>query len=275
MVSSKVAAFFLQEKNGKLFLNLMDYMRYSHGSPLEKQKYMPIDQEHLISRILFEDNHLIVVNKMPSEIVQGDKTGDQPLVEAVKEYIAQKYQKPGKVFLGVVHRIDRPTSGLVIFARTSKALARLNEMLKNRDISKKYWAVVKNAPSEMEGRLTHYLRKNEKQNKSYVVNPEAPGAKKAELLFKVLTRGDHYTLVELELLTGRHHQIRAQFAALGCPIKGDLKYGADRSNPDGSIHLHARELSFVHPVKKERISLSAPVPEEGLWQFFEKSMQGQ
>lgn len=235
---------------------------------------MSIDQAQLASRILFEDNHLMVINKLPSEIVQGDKTGDEPLVEALKEYIGVKYHKPGKVFLGVVHRIDRPTSGLVLFARTSKALARLNEMLKTRDILKKYWAVVKNVPPEMEGSLVHYLRKNEKQNKSYVVNPEAAGAKKAELTYRVLMQGDHYTLVEVELLTGRHHQIRAQFAALGCPIKGDLKYGAERNNPDGSIHLHARELNFFHPVKKEKIHLWAPVPMEPLWQFFEQGLRG-
>ncbi|MEE4176834.1 MAG: RluA family pseudouridine synthase [Bacteroides sp.] len=234
---------------------------------------MSTDQSDLTSRILFEDNHLLVLNKLPSEIVQGDKTGDQPLVETAKEYIATEYQKPGNVFLGVVHRIDRPTSGLVIFARTSKALARMNEMLKTRDVSKKYWAVVKNIPPETDGKLIHFLRKNEKQNKSYVVNAEAPGAKKAEMIYKVLMQGDHYTLVEVELLTGRHHQIRAQFAAIGCPIKGDLKYGADRSNADGSIHLHARELKFIHPVKKEWIHLIAPVPDETLWQFFEQRMQ--
>lgn len=234
---------------------------------------MPTDQHPLTNRVLFEDNHLLVINKLPSEIVQGDKTGDQPLVEIAKEYIFTEYQKPGKVFLGVVHRIDRPTSGLVIFARTSKALARMNEMLKSRDVSKKYWAVVKNVPAETEGRLVHFLRKNEKQNKSYVVNQDAPDAKKAELTYKVLMQADHYTLVEVELLTGRHHQIRAQFAAIGCPIKGDLKYGADRSNPGGSIHLHARELEFIHPVKKESVHLIAPVPEDTLWQFFEQKLQ--
>ena len=234
---------------------------------------MPLEQGLLTSRILFEDNHLLVVNKLPSEIVQGDKTGDQPLVEALKEYIAEKYQKPGQVFLGVVHRIDRPTSGLVIFARTSKALSRMNEMLKTRDISKKYWAIVRNSPPDMAGKLTDYLRKNEKQNKSYVVSPEAAGSKKAELMYKVLMKGDRYTLVEVELFTGRHHQIRAQFAGIGCPIKGDLKYGFERNNPDGSIHLHARELWFLHPVKKEPIHLIAPVPKETLWQFFESSMQ--
>lgn len=234
---------------------------------------MHTDQHPLTNRVLFEDNHLLVINKLPSEIVQGDKTGDQALVEIAKEYIFMEYQKPGKVFLGVVHRIDRPTSGLVIFARTSKALARMNEMLKSRDVSKKYWAVVKNVPAETEGRLVHFLRKNEKQNKSYVVNQDAPDAKKAELTYKVLLQADHYTLLEVELLTGRHHQIRAQFAAIGCPLKGDLKYGADRSNPGGSIHLHARELEFIHPVKKESVHLIAPVPEDTLWQFFEQKLQ--
>jgi len=231
---------------------------------------MAINQDDLKRRILFEDNHIIVVNKMPSEIVQGDKTGDQPLVEALKEYIGEKYNKPGNVFLGVVHRIDRPTSGLVIFARTTKALTRLNELLKTREVTKKYWAVVKNVPSEPAGRLEHYLRKNEKQNKSYVVDAKTPGAKKAELVYQVLKHAQNYALIEVELLTGRHHQIRAQMAAIGCPIKGDLKYGFDRSNPDGSIHLHARLLSFLHPVKKDNLEILAPVPEDTLWRFFEK-----
>ncbi len=233
---------------------------------------MAIDQQDLMQRILFEDNHMVVVNKLPSEIVQGDKTGDQPLVDALKIYIGEKYNKPGNVFLGVVHRIDRPSSGLVIFARTSKALTRLNELLKTREVSKKYWAVVKNVPSEPTGRLEHYLQKNEKQNKSYVVDAKAPGAKKAELVYQVLKHAQNYALLEVELLTGRHHQIRAQMAAIGCPIKGDLKYGFDRSNPDGSIHLHARKLSFVHPVKKENIDIVAPVPQDTLWQFFEKEV---
>lgn len=233
---------------------------------------MAINQDDLKRRILFEDNHIIVVNKMPSEIVQGDKTGDQPLVEALKEYVGEEYNKPGNVFLGVVHRIDRPTSGLVIFARTTKALTRLNELLKTREVIKKYWAVVKNVPSEPAGRLEHYLRKNEKQNKSYVVDAKTPGAKKAELVYQVLKHAQNYALIEVELLTGRHHQIRAQMAAIGCPIKGDLKYGFDRSNPDGSIHLHARYLSFLHPVKKEKLEIIAPVPEDTLWQFFEKEV---
>lgn len=222
-------------------------------------------------RILYEDNHLVVVNKLPSEIVQGDKTGDVPLSEDVKAYLKEKYQKPGSVFLGVVHRIDRPVSGGVIFARTSKGLARLNEMLQKRQLTKKYWAVVKNLPQEAEGKLEHFLLKNEKQNKSYVVESTKPGARKAELLYRVIASGDNYHLLEIELLTGRHHQIRAQLSAIGCPIKGDMKYGFDRSNEDGSIHLHARQISFVHPVKKELVSLVIPVPQDPLWQFFQKT----
>lgn len=229
-----------------------------------------IDQ--LTGRILFEDNHLLVVNKLPTELVQGDKTGDMPLVESLKLYLGRKYLKQGDVFLGVVHRIDRPTSGLVIFARTSKALTRLNEMLQNREISKKYWAVVKNKPPEPEGRLEHYLRKNEKQNKSYIVDSMAPGAKRAELFYKALGIANNYSLLEVELFTGRHHQIRVQLSAIGCPIKGDMKYGFERSNPDASIHLHSREVSFTHPVKKELIRLLAPVPSEKLWRFFESQI---
>ncbi|HSV89321.1 MAG TPA: RluA family pseudouridine synthase [Bacteroidales bacterium] len=223
-------------------------------------------------RILYEDNHLLIVNKMPSEIVQGDKTGDVPLVEVLKNYIGKKYEKPGNVFLGVVHRIDRPTSGLVIFARTSKALTRLNKMLKDRELKKKYWAVVKEELPESEGELEHFLLKNEKQNKSYVVNEGIMGSKKAVLHYKTLLKSDHYSLVEVELITGRHHQIRAQFAAMGCPIKGDLKYGFDRSNADGSIHLHARQVEFPHPVKGNPVAVSAPVPDETLWHYFESTL---
>ncbi len=226
---------------------------------------IPSRFNHISCRVLYEDNHLIIVNKKPSEIVQGDKTGDLPLAELIKEYIGHKYQKPGKVFLGVVHRIDRPTSGVVIFSRTSKALARLNQMLKDRSLKKKYLAVVKNPPNPTEGQLSHYLLKNEKQNKSYVVDQNKPGAKKAELLYKTLGRSDNYYLIEVELLTGRHHQIRAQLAAIGSPIKGDLKYGFDRSNPDGSIHLHALSVEFEHPIKKEQVKITAPVPEERVW----------
>ena len=260
-----VAVFFLKEVE-ILFLNFKTHYRRHN---LFYNEAMDIDINKLPERVLFEDNHLLVVNKLPSEIVQGDKSGDMPLVEALKLYLGHKYQKPGLVFLGVVHRIDRPTSGVVIFARTSKALVRLNAMLKARDISKKYWAVVKNKPPEQEGKLEHYLRKNEKQNKSYVVDPNAPGAKKAEMLYKVLSHSENYTLIEIELLTGRHHQIRAQLAHIGYPIKGDLKYGFDRSNPDGSINLHARQVSLLHPVKKDLLSLVAPVPDEKLWKLFE------
>jgi 23S rRNA pseudouridine1911/1915/1917 synthase len=223
-------------------------------------------------RIIYEDNHLVVVNKLPSEIVQGDKTGDVPLSEMVKQYLKEKYQKPGNVFLGVVHRIDRPVSGGVIFARTSKALSRLNEMLKKRELTKKYWAVVKNSPAALDAHLVHYLFKNEKQNKSYVVDASRPGAKRAELQYHVAAYGDNYHLLEIELLTGRHHQIRAQLAAIGCPIRGDLKYGFPRSNEDGSIHLHARELNFLHPVKKETLKLTIPVPKDPLWDFFEQNV---
>ncbi len=223
----------------------------------------------ITSRILFEDNHLIVVNKLPSEIVQGDKTGDLPMSDLLKAYIARKYKKPGNVFLGVVHRIDRPVSGAVIFARTSKGLARLNAMLQSRELHKRYWAIVKNDPPKTEGTLVHHLQKNEKQNKSYAVNEDIPGSKRAELTYKVLAVSNNYKLLEVELITGRHHQVRAQLAAMGCPIRGDLKYGFDRSNPDGSISLHARSLSFIHPVSKLPIEIIAPVPDETLWKVFE------
>ena len=226
------------------------------------------------SRILYEDNHIIVINKLPSEIVQGDKTGDMPLSDLVKVYIAEKYNKPGNVFLGVVHRVDRPVSGAVIFARTSKALARLNEMLKKRELKKRYWAVVKNKPVEKEGMLVNALKKNEKQNKSYVVEEGTAGSKNAELYYKLIAQSQRYYLLEVELITGRHHQVRAQLSAIGCPIKGDLKYGFDRSNKDASIHLHARELSFLHPVKKREIKLTAPVPDDELWKVFQDISPG-
>lgn len=217
-------------------------------------------------QILYEDNHLIAVNKAPGEIVQGDKTGDKPLSDTLKEYIKLKYNKPGEVFLGVPHRLDRPTSGVVLFARTSKALVRLNEMFKNHDAMRKtYWAIVQGAPKLPEARLENYLIRNEPQNKSYIAKPGAKDAKLAVLTYRTLTRGDHYSLLEVELLTGRHHQIRCQLAAIGCPIKGDLKYGAKRSNPDGSISLHARQITFVHPVRKEQLTITAPVPEGSLF----------
>lgn len=216
-------------------------------------------------QILFEDNHLLVVNKRAGDIVQGDKTGDTPLSEIAKEYIAEKYNKPGKVFLGVVHRLDRPTSGIVVFARTSKALSRLNKMFSGRETEKTYWAIVKNTPPEKEGTLIHYLKRNPKQNKSYAHINEVPDSKKAILHYKLLKNLDRYSVLEIILETGRHHQIRAQFSAIGSPIKGDLKYGFDRSNPDGSIHLHAKKLMLVHPVLKEEMIFEAAVPNDPLW----------
>ena len=222
-----------------------------------------------ISRdILYEDNHIIVVNKKPSDIIQGDKTGDMPLSEITKLYLKEKYNKPGNVFCGVVHRLDRPVSGAVIFARTSKALSRLNEMLRKHEIQKKYWAVVEQKPKNQKGHLVNFLRKNPKQNKSYVVKEGSEGALKAELNYKHIASSDKYHLLEIELLTGRHHQIRAQLAYMGCIIKGDLKYGAKRSNKDASIHLHARYLNFIHPVKKTEISIIANPPKDAIWDYF-------
>lgn len=216
-------------------------------------------------RVVYEDNHIIIVYKESGEIVQGDKTSDTPLSDIVKDYIKEKYQKPGNVFLGVVHRLDRPVSGLVVFARTSKALSRLNEMFRTGEVHKTYWAITKNMPAIEEGRLEHWLVRNEKQNKSYAYTKEKPGAKKAVLEYKMIGRTDNYSLLEVRLLTGRHHQIRCQLAAMGCPIKGDLKYGAQRSNPDGSISLLSHRVEFVHPVSKERIDVTSPVPADNLW----------
>lgn len=218
--------------------------------------------------VVYEDNHIIIVNKTSSEIVQGDKTGDIPLSESVKTYLKEKYQKPGNVFVGVSHRLDRPVSGLVVFAKTSKALTRLNEMFKNSEVKKTYWAIVKNNPKEPEGELVHYLVRNEKQNKSYAYDKEVPHSKKAVLRYKLIAHSENYFLLEVDLQTGRHHQIRCQLAKMGCPIKGDLKYGFPRSNPDGSICLHARHVRFIHPVSKELIDLDAPVPEDNLWKGF-------
>ena len=218
--------------------------------------------------VIYEDNHIIIVNKRSSEIVQGDKTGDRTLAEKVKEYIKQKYHKPGNVFLGVVHRLDRPVSGLVVFARTGKALARLNEMFRTKEVKKTYWAIVGNCPSLPEGELCHWLVRNEKQNKSYAYDAEKPGAKQAILDYRLIGRSDRYYLLEVDLKTGRHHQIRCQLAKIGCPIKGDLKYGAPRSNPDGSISLHARRVRFIHPVSKKEICVEAPLPEDRLWHSF-------
>ena len=219
--------------------------------------------------VLYEDNHIIAVNKTCSEIVQGDKTGDTPLSEIVKAYIKEKYNKPGEVFLGVTHRLDRPTSGVVLFARTSKALTRLNAMFQSHEqIQKTYWAIVQGCPKQAEGRLENWLIRNEEQNKSYIVKPNANNAKKAILCYRTLVRGENYTLLEVNLETGRHHQIRCQLAAIGCPIKGDLKYGAKRSNPDGGISLHARQIAFIHPVSKQPLCITAPVPNDSLWQQF-------
>ncbi|MDD6891555.1 MAG: RNA pseudouridine synthase [Bacteroidales bacterium] len=218
--------------------------------------------------VVYEDNHLIIVNKRPSEIVQGDKTGDEPLSDTLKRYLKEKYAKPGNVFLGVTHRLDRPVSGLVVFAKTSKALSRLNEMFRAGEVKKTYWAIVKNCPPQEEGELVHYLVRNERQNKSYAYDKEVKGAKKAVLHYRLIGRSDNYYLLEVDLKTGRHHQIRCQLAKMGCPIKGDLKYGFPRSNPDGSICLHARCVRFVHPVSKEQVEVVAPVPEDNGWSFF-------
>jgi len=220
--------------------------------------------------VLYEDNHLIAINKGVSDIVQGDKTGDKPLVDIVKEYIKDKYNKPGNVFLGLPHRLDRPTSGIVLFARTSKALVRLNKMFQERDLKKIYWAIVPNNIQKQEETLVHYLSKNEKQNKSYVFDKEKPQTKKAILVYKQIAQSEYYSLLEVELKTGRHHQIRAQLAHIGFPIKGDLKYGAKRSNANRGISLHARQLQFIHPIKQEFINIVAPVPNDSLWLYFEK-----
>lgn len=215
--------------------------------------------------IVFEDNHLIIVNKQSGDIVQGDKTGDKPLSEVVKEYIKDTYNKPGNVFLGVAHRLDRPTTGIVVFAKTSKSLERFNKMLRDKKVDKTYWAVVKNLPSKLVDTLTGYLLKNPKNNKSTSYSTEISGSKKATLHYKVLKSLDNYHLLEVHLETGRHHQIRCQLASIGSPIKGDLKYGFDRSNKDASIHLHARKIEFMHPVTKEKISLIASTPNDPIW----------
>lgn len=216
-------------------------------------------------QVVYEDNHIIIVSKRSGEIVQGDKTGDRTLADDVKQYIKEKYAKPGNVFLGVVHRLDRPVWGLVVFAKTSKALSRLNDMFRTGDVHKTYWAITQNCPAEPEATLTDWIRRNEKQNKSYAYDREVPNSKKAMLHYKVIGRSDNYTLVEVNLMTGRHHQIRCQLANIGCPIKGDLKYGARRSNPDGSISLLARRIEFVHPVSKEHITVEAQLPDDKLW----------
>ena len=216
-------------------------------------------------QVLFEDNHLIVINKRPGDIVQGDKTGDEPLSETVKAFLKKKYNKPGNVYLGVVHRLDRPTSGIVVFAKTSKALPRLNKMFAEKDAKKTYWAVVKNRPDEPEKRLVHWMKRNTKQNKSYANTKEVNESKQAILSYRLIKKLDNYYLLEIDLETGRHHQIRSQLTAIGCPIKGDLKYGFNRSNENGSIHLHARKLKLMHPVKKELLEIIAPLPNDPIW----------
>lgn len=220
-------------------------------------------------QVIYEDNHIIIVNKTNSEIVQGDKTGDKPLAEIVKEYIKEKRNKPGNVFLGVVHRLDRPVSGIVVFAKTGKALSRLNEMFRNGEIHKTYWAIVKNEPLQLEERLEHYLLRNSKQNKSYAYLKPTKDAKHSALIYRLKAKSDRFYLLEVDLLTGRHHQIRCQLAKNGTPIKGDLKYGFARSNPDGGISLHARQIKFIHPVSKKEIDVIAPVPKDVLWDYFE------
>lgn len=222
----------------------------------------------LEARILYEDNHLIILNKEPSEIVQGDKTGDEPLSEKLKSFLKIKYNKPGNVFLGVIHRLDRPVSGAVVFAKTSKALSRMNELLKKRELKKTYWAIVKNPPPAHEGQLIHHLVRNKKKNKTYVSKNPSKNSKEAILNYKLLKQSNEYFLLEIDLKTGRHHQIRAQLSAIGCPIKGDLKYGFPRSNPDASVSLHARKVSFIHPVSHKQIEVIAPPPEDPLWDFF-------
>lgn len=216
--------------------------------------------------VIYEDNHLIAVNKTCNEIVQGDKTGDTPLSDMLKAWLKEKYCKPGNVFVGVTHRLDRPVSGVVLFAKTSKALPRMNDMFRNGEVKKTYWAIVKNRPPQEEGELVHWLVRNEKQNKSFAYTSEKPDSKKAVLYYKLIAISDNYCLLEVDLKTGRHHQIRCQLAKMGCPIKGDLKYGADRSNKDGGISLHSRSAEFIHPVSKQPVRIVAPVPDDNLWQ---------
>jgi len=222
--------------------------------------------------VLYEDNHLIAVNKTCSEIVQGDKTGDTPLSEIIKQWLKEKYNKPGNVFTGVIHRLDRPVTGVVVFAKTGKALERMNELFRQGELTKIYWAIVKSPPPQAEGELIHYLVRNEKQNKSYAFDTEKEGSQKAILTYKIIAKSDNYFLLEIELKTGRHHQIRCQLAKTGCPVKGDLKYGFDRSNKDGGISLHSRKISFIHPVSKEPVTIVAPVPDDKIWKYFEKTL---
>lgn len=216
-------------------------------------------------QVLYEDNHIIIINKRVGDIVQGDKTGNKPLSDVVKEYIKVAYNKPGNVYLGTVHRLDRPTSGIVIFAKTSKALSRLNKLFATKDINKIYWAIIKNTPPKKEGTLINWLKKNPKKNKSFSYTKQVIGSKKAILHYKIIKKLNNYFLLEIELETGRHHQIRSQLSNIGCPIKGDLKYGFERSNKDSGINLHARQIKFIHPVSKKEISLTAPLPKDSLW----------
>ena len=217
--------------------------------------------------VLYEDNHIIAINKNPSDIVQGDKTGDKPLGDFVKAYIKKKYNKPGDVFLGVVHRIDRPVSGVILFAKTSKALSRLNKLFQERSIKKTYWAIVKNEPEELDNKLVHFLKKNQQKNKSFAFKREENGALRSELDYKTIKKLNSFYLLEVKPKTGRHHQIRVQLSAIGCPIKGDIKYGSKRTNSNASIHLHARKIEFIHPVKKEKIEIIAPPPiKDSIWE---------
>lgn len=222
----------------------------------------------LDSRILYEDNHLIAVNKACSEIVQGDKTGDETLAQKVSDYIKQRDKKPGNVFIGICHRLDRPTSGIVIFAKTSKALSRMNALFRNSEVKKTYWAICGRQPDNSSGTLVHYLLRNQRKNMSRPVNPDTPGAKRAELGYELVAASDRYYLLRVYPATGRHHQIRAQLSAVGCPIKGDLKYGAPRSNKGGGISLHAGQVSFLHPVRKNEVVIQAPPPDEPVWNVF-------
>lgn len=223
-------------------------------------------------KVLYEDNHIIVVNKAAGEIVQGDKTGDESLCDTMKQYLKEKYNKPGNVFVGLPHRLDRPVSGVVVLAKTSKALERLNEMFRTSAVKKIYWAISKESPLQPEGELRGWILRNESRNKSFVYNKEVKGSKEAILDYRTIAHSQNYTLIEVELKTGRHHQIRCQLSAMGCPIKGDLKYGAKRSNPDGSISLHARRVEFIHPVSKIPLCIVAPVPDDRLWQSFEEKL---
>ena len=226
--------------------------------------------KHSSIEVLYEDNHIIAVNKRSSDIVQGDKTGDTPLSERVKEYLKKKYDKPGNVYLGVIHRLDRPVSGVVIFAKTSKALSRMNDMFRLHDVEKVYWAVVKNKPEPPTGTLVNFLKKNEQENKSYIQETNVKGAQKAELNYRVVGKSERFFLLEVIPKTGRHHQIRAQLAAIGCPIKGDVKYGYERTNEHGGIHLHALKIEFIHPVHKTKTEIAASLPDDVIWNYFKK-----